>query len=167
MSVTFEQLRDYNWKDKDKGIPKLIIGIDPGDTTGVCKFESGALKYSSQLAGEHIEVVRQIADLICEELVDLVICEDYRVYEWKAMQHSNSRVDTLRKIGMIEYLCDSIDIPLVLQSASEGKSFVSDYRLKQWGMFKSGKPHANDAIRHVAHYLALTRDHKSKAIARG
>jgi hypothetical protein len=57
-------------------------------------------------------------------------------------------------VGCIETLCRLYDrVPLQLQSAQQGKSFVTDDRLKVWGLHVPGAPHANDATRHVCQLL--------------
>lgn len=41
---------------------------------------------------------------------------------------------------------------IVLQSSSD-KSVIRDDQLERWGLWQRGKPHANDAIRHLCLYL--------------
>jgi len=41
-----------------------------------------------------------------------------------------------------------------MQTPSEAKGFATNERLKRWGLWEVGKPHARDAWRHVARALA-------------
>jgi len=47
-------------------------------------------------------------------------------------------------------------ILLHFQMPAQAKSFATDARLKTYGVHKSGKPHQNDAWRHIALYLSTT-----------
>jgi hypothetical protein len=46
---------------------------------------------------------------------------------------------------------------IVLQSASDAKSIVTDSRLKAWGLWHEGSPHIRDAWRHLVKYLRENR----------
>lgn len=47
--------------------------------------------------------------------------------------------------------------PIVPQSASQAKGFMTDARLKAVGWWAVGKPHSRDALRHTATYVAAYR----------
>lgn len=46
---------------------------------------------------------------------------------------------------------------VVMQSASQAKSVVTDDRLKDWGLWVKGQQHARDAIRHLVVALRAAR----------
>lgn len=43
------------------------------------------------------------------------------------------------------------------QSSSDAKSTVTDDRLKRWGLYEPGRPHRNDAMRHLILWLRHLR----------
>jgi hypothetical protein len=82
-----------------------------------------------------------------------VVMEDYRVYAHRVQQHMGSALLTPRLIGAIENMCITIGIPYHKQMAGEAKQFVTDVKLKSWGMYPAGLKHARDAIRHGCYYI--------------
>lgn len=139
-------------------IPHKVVAIDPGDHIGWATFEDGILTGHGvhfSPANTHLRNIEWLNDFIHVARPTVVVCEDYRIYRTKASAHINSNVPTLKLIGAIEIVCNQLDIMLVMQSAAEGKGFVTDKRLKAWGfppaIFRS--PHSADAVRHGVHYL--------------
>lgn len=86
---------------------------------------------------------------------ELIVCEEYRVYAWRAKQHSWSNIPTLRLIGGLQMLCTQRDIPIIFQSAQQAKGFSTDEKLKAWDLYQVRKRHANDAIRHAVYWLVF------------
>lgn len=138
-------------------LPYHIIGLDPGETTGVSiwsRAESQFLVTPHQINTSTMEWgVDRFSELIQPSPGSLIIMEGYRVYAWKLKEHSFSSLFVPRLIGCVETLCRLRRVPLVIQSAQKGKSFVTDDRLKEWGLYIPGSPHANDATRHVCQVL--------------
>lgn len=83
----------------------------------------------------------------------MVIYEGYKVYPWKLKQHSFSDVPTLQFIGFLRHACAVRGVPTATQMAQLVKTFCTDRKLKQWGLYNEGKRHANDAIRHGCYWL--------------
>lgn len=143
---------------------KRIIGIDPGGTTGVSAWNIGGeaeiqmIHWDQIKTAEMPEAAATMADFLNVALPDLIVMEEYRIYNWKTRSHANSDVHTLRLIGAIQYIAHERRIPIVLQGAGEGKGFCTDEKLQAWGLYKPARRHSNDAIRHVAHYLLFGKD---------
>ncbi len=158
--MKYEEVLQTTLKETHKTMPTKILTLDPGETTGFSVFDKGALSVCG-----HIKTVTQekifweeLERLFHSEDFDACICEDYRVYAHKATRHTHSPLMTARVIGGIDYLCQKKGIPLIFQSAAQAKGFVTDQRLKDWGMWQAkGKKHANDAIRHGIYYLIVGR----------
>lgn len=131
--------------------PKRLLALDPGGTTGWAYFEQLHLVEAGQIVGTHIG----IQDLILHYAPEVLVMEDYKIYPWKAKQHNFSGGETIRLIGAVEALAASNPgrLRLVLQMAHVGKSFCKDDKLRRWGLYQNGQRHANDAVRHGAHYL--------------
>jgi len=134
--------------------PMKVLGVDPGETTGVAFFQGVQLGAYGQLATKLFPTAPVIlCDFIRKMAPDIVVIEDYRVYKWKTDSHAWAALHTPKMIGVVEYYCHINGIPLVLQSAQVGKGFCTDERLKEWGFYQTSQRHANDAIRHACQYL--------------
>lgn len=136
-----------------------LLSLDPGETTGWAKFNNGELQVCGQFGpGSVRSTFLTLGGLLNEIAPDLVVCEAYRIYEWKRDQHSWSDLFTVRLIGAIEFLCAYNDIPVVFQMASTGKGFCTDKKLKEWGYYYKGLRHARDAIRHGCYWLLFGKE---------
>lgn len=133
-------------------LPRYIIAIDPGETTGVCVYSNGVF-YPFQKNTSIIEWAADFLNLLICSHDTLVVAESYRIYAWRTKQHTWASLLTPRIIGGIETLCRLREIPLIMQSAQMGKGFMTDDRLKGWDLYTPGKPHQNDATRHLCQLL--------------
>ena len=133
---------------------RVVLSLDPGETTGACKFVGNAPAWIEQIpTGLIPQMAVSLCDLILTNKPDVLVVEDYRVYKWKTDSHAWAGLHTPRLIGMIEFFAFTQGIPLVKQSAQVGKGFCTDERLKEWGFYKPGKRHAVDAVRHACQFL--------------
>ena len=170
MSISFEQL--YTMHRGNCQMPKRILCLDPGNTTGWALFEEHKLVRWGQAPTVKDDDIQwpEINFLFTEHKPDFVVCEDYRIYQHKLARHSFSPVLTLRIIGGIDLLCnlgwyvfngideydhsfDEYTCPIHYQMATTAKTFVTDERLKQWGFWQEGMRHSRDAIRHGCYFL--------------
>lgn len=141
--------------------PRGIIGIDPGMTTGICKFQGTSLINADQLNTSLVDdqsflVLKTYFDKwSCDE----VVIEDYRVYGWKTEEHSFAGLHTPKLIGMLITLCILKGLPYTLRMAQPAKAFVTDEKLEAWDLFKKGQRHSRDAMRHALFQLIFpTKD---------
>lgn len=135
-----------------------LVAFDPGETTGVCIYEGWRseefpwkfpLQLCQAVTKDPIEGVERLRSCLPDNgLPTRVICEDYKVYDWKADSHSWSGMHTSQLIGMIRLMCHQLDIPLDFRMAQQAKAWVTDEKLKQWGVYVAGMRHARDAQRH-------------------
>lgn len=133
--------------------PQRLLALDPGETTGWSVFEDGKLTATGQ-APTMSGGWNCIHELFADVRPTCVIYENYRVYAHKLERHSNSEVYTLRLVGVIEYLCEvGFGIPYYNQMAQQHKGFVTDEKLKDWGMYKPSQKHARDSIRAGCYFL--------------
>lgn len=161
--MTFETLlRRYRGDAYEP--PKVMLCLDPGFTTGVCVFKEGKLDSWEQVTT--VIKTTKGSKLLWPNLTDifkrlqptLIVCEDYRVYQHKLNQHTNSSVDTLRLIGGIDMTADMLGIPIVYQMAMQAKGFCTDEKLKSWGYWQPGMRHSRDAIRHGCYYMMFNKE---------
>jgi len=144
-----------------------LLAIDPGETTGIALFLNiqpvNQFELKPRQVSGVIEPVASLADQIASTLnryreIDVIILEDYRVYKWRAKQHTWSDLHTPRLIGAIEYIASKEKIPIIKQPAHVAKQFCTDDKLKHWGMYISGLKHARDAVRHGCYYLLFNKE---------
>ena len=149
---------------KGVNIPTILLALDPGEVTGCCVFKDGKPVEFRQLPTVN-KKTRDYEWSIIEEFIDeikpdAVIIENYRIYAHKLEQHSSSDVPTLQLIGAIKYMLYKRNIPYKLQMAQQAKGFVTDAKLKEWGMWDIGHKHARDACRHCVYYLVSQKPKK-------
>src|SRR6185436_6866635 len=124
----------------------MIVAVDPGLMTGIAWYNAGDVG-TQQL---DVESFYAFVDAWRDDVTQ-VVCEAYMISP-----------DTLRKtrqlwslelIGLLRFKCWQLKIPFELQQASSAKKFCSNDLLKQFGFYRPGQDHANDALRHLCIYL--------------
>lgn len=150
--VTFHDLVQHVGKVNPHML--AILALDPGETTGYAWFNNTDLVESGQLGTGLIPLgVVELTALFEKCRPDVIVCEEYRVYQWRAQHHAGSTLFTARLIGVIECLAYQLGIPVIKQSAQNAKQFCTDNKLKTWGFWIKSQKHARDAIRHATYYL--------------
>jgi hypothetical protein len=136
------------------------VSIDPGGTTGyaVGVISDGNMKISTgQATWRHIELYNQLQ----LSKPDIVVCESF---EFRRKEQYGVNLIPRELIGVIELYVQqrNWDVEpfepvcrLDYQSASQGKGFYTDDVLKKDKLHKPGKPHANDACRHLLHWFTF------------
>ena len=149
-----------------------VLALDPGETTGWSVWDShdNSTRYELFKCGQMDSwdknakpqtmqcikpCVLNFIQLLHTMQPDEVVMESYRVYEWKADDHSWSDVPTLRIVGCIETYLHMRNIPYVFQTAQSAKHFVTDDLLQQWGYWVKGQRHARDSMRHALYYITF------------
>ena len=136
----------------------VIIGIDPGETTGFAYYLPWVPEVIHLTQIETKEVV-QGAKAIMAAMPNLVyrpahtVVEDYKVYGWKADSHSWAGLHTPQLIGAVRFALSQSDMPVGFQMAVEAKRFATDDMLTRWGMYERGMKHARDAQRHIINWM--------------
>lgn len=154
MAISFEELRQR--LRGDKAVPRRLLCLDPGKTTGWCVFQDGVLQSWGQVEDCYDDNninIQGFMDLFQAADPDFILYEDYRVYGNKLDRHTYSPVMTVRLIGAIETYCQMNGIPSHKQMATTAKNFCTDQKLQNWGFWQEGMRHARDAIRHGCYFL--------------
>lgn len=133
-----------------------LVGIDPGETTGVSLRYPGPPKqkiYLDQIATPDLE---QGMDKLEEFLTSIsswpmiVTIEDYKVYGWKADAHKFAGLHTPQVIGALRRVVHKAPhMTLIIRMAQQAKGWATDEKLKKWGLYDPGMKHARDAERHL------------------
>ena len=125
----------------------LILGIDPGRTTGLC-FVSTSLN-RVVLAGEVTSII-DLHNFINQLPPGVIVIEDFQGGGMR-----NAR-DPLKVIGAVELICTLRGIPLVLESPSVLQQ--KEYRLSNPVNFPGSKSiHVRSAHAHARHYIDTRR----------
>ena len=111
-------------------------------TTGT-RLERGELSYLDAL--DFAE--QQLATM------SIVICENY-IVGMGTVRKAQGENWSLRSIGALEWMCHNTNTKFVLQKPADAKAFSTDEKLHEIGWWAPGKPHANDALRHLLLWLA-------------
>mgnify|MGYP001469288196 CR=1 FL=1 len=151
-----KQINSYKpgWK-----IPKVLLAIDPGETTGYSIFKDGEL-LTNGVIDWNIQVYgyNYLVDIMKKHLPNIVVCENFRLYAAKASALTGSQFNTVKTIGNIEILCERNNIPIVKQMAHMAKGFCTDDKLKEWGYYKKVNKHSRDSIRHATYFLLFSKE---------
>jgi hypothetical protein len=87
--------------------------------------------------------------------VGRIVCEDFRIYPWKAKELAWDRVRTARAIGAITHMCRQFNIPLILQGANiKAAARAAGAEELYWKPLHENR-HQNDAIQHYAYFTAV------------
>jgi hypothetical protein len=129
----------------------IIIGVDPGETTGLFAVSGESLRPYVNTELNPYEAMRQLEHLLENDRgVPYVVCERY-------IQQSTRitpQYAALETIGVVKWLCTNLEAELTLQSRSQ-KAIITSFMLKEIGWWTSGLAgHANDAARHALIWLA-------------
>jgi hypothetical protein len=153
-----------------------IIGLDPGGTTGWAVLtitEPNPLSPDYSLTnpqfksewvmgqlGPH-EHHTQLYNLLETQHVQntFVVSESF---EYRNDSRPGLVLISSEYIGVTKLFCRERQVPLWLQTASEGKvrntpsAFVKPANLKALGLYQSSLRHANDAIGHILYWMINT-----------
>lgn len=139
-------------------IPKVILGLDPGQTTGWAVFTNLKRTACGELASKKLGMESSMKDLIDLYTPDLIFYEDYKVYKDKADIHIGAVLFTPFLIGCIRMYAFLNNIPVISQMAGTVKPFVTNDKLKTWGFYKKGIHHSLDAHRHIIWGVIFSKD---------
>jgi len=147
----------------------LLIGFDPGKTTGYCvirKEDFALSRFPYPILFGVLTELYEIRDLLISighKSIYSIVVEQFRLYPNKAKTLSYSDFPASEVIGVIKFLCSSepYKIPFDFQSASMAKQIDIPKEMKKY----LETPHAIDAYAHVVTmYHKLFNTEKDKNI---
>lgn len=143
----------------------VLMSVPANRTIKFGEIDAGIFTSMEAYWEEHISLIQNLSNQY-EGLH--VVMEDYLLYKHEAMVQVNSRMETPKLIGVIQYHCFLWEIPLSLQTASSVKARWKDKILEKKGYITSSKDtrgyftnyintyrvsnHTLDALRHAVHY---------------
>lgn len=129
---------------------KLWVAFDPGTTTGVATWINGTFSSAQKSVVELYEYV----DAICDQIHHAQI-ERFTI---SARTLKTARVDDpLDVIGYLKYASWRCGFPWTFSKPADVMKSFDDKALKRAGFFTAGKPHSNDAARHLFKGLVLAK----------
>ncbi len=134
----------------------FYLSLDPGETIGWAKHDEVSGYASGQVAQRDLwsflETYR-LARIGTVVPIGIVL-----IYEKFDRRTTAADLVAVECIGVIkEWQRQTRGARLEEQSASMAKFFWSDERLKSLELYRVGKPHANDALRHLCYYLHFSK----------
>ncbi len=121
-----------------------IVALDPGLTIGIAGLVDGERYINNQLVPlEYPHPHEMVFDVLSELNPKKII---YERFDFRAAK--NGAVLTgVEFIGVIEFFAQVKCIEVLKMSASDGKAFWNDNKLRMMSLYQRGRPHANDATR--------------------
>lgn len=133
----------------------IFIGIDPGETTGVAKWDSDEpASEIKTLQIPPVSVGPALSSFIDEGAI--VACERYVIGENTIRKSRSATNTTMSVIGIVEETCRVNHARLHMQSSSDAKTFGNVRTLQKLGWYIRGYRHATDAARHLLLLVART-----------
>jgi hypothetical protein len=158
--------------------PFHVLSFDPGGTTGwssagymdpvqqltsykQIKFESGQIS-ARESNGKLIEHHRPLWHFLEARVIlgfTEIVCESFEFRQHLQKDNAKHKVELVSRdyIGIIKLFCALTNTKLTMNTASTGKAFVTDEKLKLINLWTPGNPHANDATRHNIRYLTINK----------
>lgn len=141
---------------------KTALCLDPGGTTGVAMLAYDDEEYRVLKTWQIKNGLHGFLDFHWDELedwdIDQIICESFDLREGVY----GADLSPVYIIGALEALYPKGVCEIVYQKPSQ-KPLCGDERLRKLELYESGRPHANDAVRHGIIYL---RNKKHKSVLR-
>jgi len=134
---------------------RTMLSLDPGETTGYAILKASdkqTIKYGEETTdmviktGE-LKLWYGLENLIQESMCDVIVYEQFKLYPWKAKQKHWSTFPTAQVVGVIKFLAEQFEIP-ILGHGADAKDHFDDKKLKWANLYKGKSPHERDAIRH-------------------
>ena len=151
------------------GNQKITVWADPGKTTGIASWDSRYQVFTSLEISNDLKAVGHWVELLTQLNSQRMISDEhgnrneFRIeigWERYIVTPGGIRHGTpywsLETIGILKYLALKYDLTILPPQLSSMMSVIPDEKLKKLSWYKPGKPHANDASRHLARYMLKT-----------
>lgn len=131
-----------------------ILAIDPGHTTGVVLGESEGRTDLKLLAAFELAWNDRFKLYEMAYYPAVIVIEDFRLYEHKAMSQVNSDFPSVKIIGMMELVCYLTGTTLVTKMPSVKNSVKI---LEEHKEMLGKSPHIQDAYKLLRYYAILRK----------
>jgi len=139
-----------------------IYAVDPGPHTGIFWIDDEGqhrvtLDYSDGLVKKPLWHLYTWLMQMMNPKTDQMVLESFEFRKEDAHEREYIDYSTGEFVGVCKLYCDLTETPCYVQSASEGKGFWDDDKLKRVGLYVTGKEqrHVRDATRHWLHHVTF------------
>lgn len=133
------------------------LALDPGKTTGVCVVRNKENPWSFEIAQlgpqEHHLALSTLIRLLRPSVI---ICETF-----ENRSQESALLASKEYIGVVKMHLQTNRSTGVWQSASTGKKFWDDTKMRKYGLWVPGLAHARDAIRHYCYWRTFKEHDQS------
>ncbi len=126
----------------------MLLALDPGKTTGWASYSPEDAAYlRGEVQPDEIWKLLEDTHATINETITKLIVERF-------VHRSKFKVDLtpVEVIGVVKEWARQTETMIIWQQPSQAKHFFTNDRLKERGVYLAGKPHANDALRHLLYY---------------
>jgi hypothetical protein len=134
-----------------------VVAFDPGITTGYAMGDINEVGKMLIATGQQKWTQKGLFDNLEWFKPDRIV---YESFEFRRKSRDNLELFSRELIGVIELYADVNKVPTHVQSPSQVMMYFTDSRLKKDGAYKPGKPHANDAVRHLLYWFQFGPGYK-------
>lgn len=128
------------------------LAIDPGNMTGWAYLDLNIEGWDP----DRVTAGQTPSDLFCDWVADtpqfrspeaMLIVETFTVT--RSTAEKSPQPVPIEVIGVMKFLARRANSQIFMQLPADAKNFVTDKQMKKIGLWKPGKDHARDAIRHL------------------
>lgn len=170
--IVSARLRDSEIRTGHRG----LLSAQEADRLRATEIDGGriALRYDRDgeptgwLNKDEVRVAREIWKEIDAFKPDTIVAEDFVLYPNRRHPGNKEHLSPRALWAAIELQLslsgwvEERGCSVHRQMASEAKTIATDIRLKDWGLWVRGKPHARDAMRHLIVFLRKERVRAAK-----
>lgn len=134
----------------------MIVGIDPGETTGVCQIRYGGSRVFEVISAVALPWERRFRLDEYISGMDYVVIERFSLYASHKDTMVNNEFPSVRIIGIVDYICylRNLDDRMYFQPASVmGNVKV----LPEHEKYIPPGEHARDAYKHIRYFILVNR----------
>jgi hypothetical protein len=137
-----------------KNVVTRVLAVDPGGTTGAALgvINDKTAKVSA-FQMTPLDFCVWAHRFVSENADGLVIVIERFTITQRTVQ-SARQYDALEITGVLKYLAHIYDVETRIQQPADVMRLFSDDKLKALQYYEKGKPHANDALRHLCYTMA-------------
>lgn len=148
-----------------------VISLDPGGTTGWAKGlirEHEGIMYVT--SGQDVWNHLQLYDNLKIGKYDIIVCERFDFRKRGVKQQEAANLISRELIGVVQLyvqqnqppVTEGYNVQFYMQMPAEGLGgyWSEDNRLKEDKVFRAGRPHANDAMRHLLQWYGFKEGYK-------
>jgi hypothetical protein len=130
----------------------IVLAVDPGKMTGWATWSEGKF-----MAGQmpYLEFLVWAESMIPHYApFDLHVVSEAFIISQRTVSQGKDAHWSIGSNAILDYWCQKYEVPFSTQTASEGKRFADDEKLKRIEWYQSTPGgHRNDAVRHLVVYL--------------